>query len=69
MTAASFLQNMAKEKTEKGLDMTEDRKTKKTIKVPTPHGVCYTKLTKRYTYMDMHVYNLKIMKFIIQTKF
>ena len=55
MTAASFLQNMAKEKTEKGLDMTEDRKTKKTIKVPTPHGVCYTKLTKRYTYMDMFI--------------
>ena len=29
MTAASFLQNMAKEKSEKGLDMTEDRKKKK----------------------------------------
>ena len=29
MTAASFLQNMTKENTEKGLDMTEDRKTKK----------------------------------------
>ena len=28
-------------------------KNKKTIKVPTPHGVCYTKLTKRYTYMYM----------------
>ena len=68
MTAASFLQNMAKEKTEKGLDMTEDRKTKKTIKVPTPPwGMLYK--TYQEIYIHVHVYNLKIMKFIIQTKF
>ena len=67
MTAASFLQNMAKEKTEKGLDMTEDRKRKNNKCSYPPWGMLYK--TYQEIYIHVHVYNLKIMKFIIQTKF